>query len=158
MSYSQSITFDLCFSLCSSHAPLQGPTQGIQTLMSFSNTGPSPLLQYEFFPWGTVHQECAAPTGYSSGLKICFSVSFLHGPCLLSGAAPAWALHGLQFPLGHLLKLCCGVLHVLAGWIFAPLSTSISCRRTTCIVTVFSIGCNGISALVPAEPLPFLLQ
>lgn len=122
--------------------------------MSFSSTGPSPLLHYESFPWGTVHQECAAFTGCSSGLKI----ASVWAPCMghesCQEPAPAWAPHGLQFPLGPLFMLWFCVLHVLAGWIFAPLWTCISCRRTTCIVTVFSIGCNGISALVPAEPLP----
>lgn len=62
-------------------------------------SSPHELFQYRFFttasvwtfPWGTVCQECAAPTGCSPGLKICFRVGSLHGPCVLSGLGPPWA-------------------------------------------------------------------
>lgn len=122
--------------------------------MNFSNTGPSPLLWYESFPWGTIHQECAAATGYSSCLKIYFCVGFLHGPWLLSGACSSlgspWAAVSLRAS-AHALVWCSPCA---AGWIFAPLWSSISCRRTACIVMVFFIGCSGISPPVPAEPLP----
>lgn len=121
--------------------------------MNFSNTDPSPLLQYGSFPWATVYQECAAPTGCSSCLKICFCVGFLHGPWLLSGACSSlgspWA--AISFRASpHALVWCSPGA---AGWIFAPLWCSIGCRRTTCSVMVFSIGHSGISALVHL-PLP----
>lgn len=160
MSCSQSVTFHLCcsFSSCSSHASAWGPTQGIQSFMNLPDMGPSPLLQYESFPWGTVHQECAAPTGCCSCLKTCFCVGFLHGPWLLSGACSSlgspWAAVSFRAP-SRVLVWCSPCA---AEWIFAPLWYSTGCRRTTCIVMVFSIGCNGISALVPAELHPFLLH
>lgn len=154
MSYYQSIIFYLCysFSLCSSHSPPWGPTQGIQSLMNFSNTGPSPVLQYESLPWGPVHQECAAPTAYISCLKICFCVGFLHGPWSLSEGCSSLGSPWAAVPFRaspHAVVWCSPCA---AGWVFAPLWFFKCCRRTTCIVVVFSIGCNGISALVPAGP------
>lgn len=76
--------------------------------MSFSNTGPSPLLQNESFPWGAVHQECAAPTGYSSGLKI----ASVWAPCMghesCQEPAPAWLSVGCSFLQG--ISSCSGLV------------------------------------------------
>jgi len=36
-----------------------------------------------------------------------------------------------------------------AVWISAPKWSSMGCRRTTCVTMVFSMGCRGISSMVP---------
>lgn len=127
MSYCQSVTFHLCcsFSLCSSHAP--------SIMRSHSrNTVPHELFQHRSFSTASewILSLGSSPSGVCCSYRLqfwpenCFSVGSLHGPWVLSGACFSLALRGLQFPLGHLLMLWFGVLHVLAGWIFAPLWTS----------------------------------
>jgi len=41
-----------------------------------------------------------------------------------------------------------------AGWISAPPWTSVSCRGTSCITIVFTMGCRRIAAPVPGAPRP----
>jgi len=41
-----------------------------------------------------------------------------------------------------------------AGWISTPPCSSMGCKGTTCITTVFITGCRRISSLAPGEPSP----
>jgi len=95
-------------------------------------------------PWG--HKPCQQTC---SGVGSSLHRSAGPGRNLLQHGLPM----GSQPPSGiHLLQH--GVPSMGYSWISAPPWTSMGCRGTTCLTTVFSTGCRGTSALVPGAPPP----
>ena len=124
---------------------------------SSSRTAPAWVPSTGCSPSGADCSSVGPPRGHKSCQQTCFGVgSSLHGatgPQVLPGACSS-----AGFPQGHSLlraSTCSGVgSSTGCRWISAPPWTSMGCRGTACLTMVFTMGCRGISALVPGAPPP----
>ncbi|KAM9591150.1 uncharacterized protein ACIBXB_006064 isoform 2-T2 [Morphnus guianensis] len=148
----------------SSPPPAWGPSHGRQSSTNFSNVGPSHGLQFftncsSMGPFHGVQSfrstllQRESPTGSQvlpenllRGL-LSTDPQVLPGTCSSAGS-----------PRGHSLlrePTCSGVgSSTGCRWRSAPPWTSLDCRGTACLTMVFTMGCRGISALVPGAPPP----
>ena len=111
-----------------------GLSQSRQSSTNCFNVNPSKGLQF--------FVNCSSMGPFTTGPQV------LSGPCCSTGS-----------PWGHSLlraSPCSSVGSSMGNrWISAPWWTSMGCRDTACLTTVFSTGCRGTSAAVPGAPPPF---
>jgi len=122
---------------------------------SSPQTAPKWSLPRGCSPSGTDCSSVGSPWGHKSCQQTCSSVdSSIHRS---TGPARTLVQHelsmGSQSPSGAPVCSDLGSSKI-CRWISAPPWTSMSCRETTCLTMVFSMGCSRISAPVPGAPPP----
>ncbi|KAK4825641.1 hypothetical protein QYF61_001426, partial [Mycteria americana] len=124
----------------SSPAPAWGPSHRRQSSTNFSNEQAAPA-------WVSNGVTSPASKPAPAWASLSMGSRVLPGACSIAG-----------FPRGHSLfqaSTCSSMeFSTCCNWIPPPPWTSMGCRGTACLTMVFTMGCRGISALVPGAPPP----
>jgi len=151
----------------SSPAPVWGPSHRRKSSSNFTNMDPSHGLQLfiNCSSVGPFHRvQCfrsrLLQRGSHTGSQV-LPANLLQHEILFTGSQFLWgACSSVGFPQGQghslfwvIYLLWRGFLHRLQLEICSPKAT-MGCRGTECLITVFSVGCRGVSAPATGAPLP----